>query len=96
MIEFGANLTIPELTMSSDSIDFGKTCVQTRQTVKIRFENHKEVACDWSYSYKADVSASKDAKDGPKFQVQPTNGTLQPGQKQTVDIMFTPTADKNF
>ena len=38
-IEFIANLTIPELAMSSDSLDFGKVCVNTRKTVKIRFEN---------------------------------------------------------
>jgi hydrocephalus-inducing protein len=46
-IEFCANLTIPELAMSSESLDFGKVCVQTRKTIKIRFENQKEVPCDW-------------------------------------------------
>ena len=56
-IEFVANMTIPELTMSSDSLDFLKVCVNTRKTIKVRFENHKEVPCDWSYFYKADVSA---------------------------------------
>jgi len=39
MIEFGANMTIPELAMSSETLDFGKVCVQTRKTVKLRFEN---------------------------------------------------------
>lgn len=39
LIEFGANLTIPELAMSTENLDFGKVCVQTRKTVKIRFEN---------------------------------------------------------
>lgn len=38
-IEFIANLTIPELSMSSEILDFGKVCVNTRKTVKIRFEN---------------------------------------------------------
>ena len=38
-IEFCANLTIPELAMRSENLDFGKVCVQTRKTVKIRFEN---------------------------------------------------------
>lgn len=38
-IEFTANLTIPELAMSTDNLDFGKVCVNTRKTVKIRFEN---------------------------------------------------------
>lgn len=72
LIEFSANLTIPELAMSSETVDFGKVCVQTRKTVKVRFENQKEVACDWSYHYKPDVTAAAAAaKEGERFQVFP-------------------------
>lgn len=77
MIEFSANLTIPELAMSSETVDFGKVCVQTRKTIKVRFENQKEVACDWSYHYKPDVAAAAAAaKEGERFQVFPLSGTL--------------------
>ena len=55
-IEFTANLTIPEIGMSTDNLDFGKVCVNTRKTVKVRFENPKEVPCEWWYYYKPDVS----------------------------------------
>jgi hydrocephalus-inducing protein len=97
LIEFSANLTIPELAMSSETLDFGKVCVQTRKTVKVRFENQKEVPCDWSYHYKPDVAAAAAAaKEGERFQVFPLSGTLQPGQRQSVDIMFTPNGDKQF
>lgn len=48
MIDFVANLTIPELAMSSDNLDFEKVCVNTKKTVKIRFQNNKEVPCEWS------------------------------------------------
>jgi hydrocephalus-inducing protein len=96
-IEFVANLTIPELTMSTGELDFQKVCVNTRKTIKVRLENHKEVPCDWQYFFKADVSASKEGKEaGERFQVHPVGGTLQPGQKQTVDVMFTPNLDKPF
>jgi len=68
MVEFCANLTIPELAMSSESLEFGKVCVQTRKTVKIRFENQKEVPCDWVYFYKPDVTAAANAaKEGERF-----------------------------
>lgn len=81
-IDFVANMTIPELTMSSDSLDFLKVCVNTRKSIKVRFENKKEVSCDWSYFYKPDVSATKESKDsGERFTVTPLGGTLQPGQK---------------
>jgi hypothetical protein len=54
--------------MSSEHLDFNKVCVQTRKTVKIRFENQKEVPCEWSYYYKPDVSAAAQAaKEGERF-----------------------------
>ena len=96
-IEFVANLTIPELAMSTDNMDYGKVCVNTRKTVKIRFENQKEVPCDWWYYYKPDVAAAATlAKEGERFSVFPLAGTLLPGQRQTVDIMFIPNSDKQF
>jgi hypothetical protein len=97
IIDFVANLTIPELHMSSEHVDFGKVCVQTRKTIKVRFENLKEVPCEWSYTFKPDVSAAATAvKEGERFHVYPLSGVLQPGQKQTVDVMFTPNSDKPF
>lgn len=47
MIDFIANITIPELNMSTDNLDFEKVLINTRKTVKLRIENVKEVACDW-------------------------------------------------
>lgn len=38
--------------------------------------------------------AGVSAKEGEKFSVYPTSGQLLPGQKQTVDVIFTPTHEK--
>jgi len=103
-IDFVANVTIPELTLYPDTLDFDRVCINTRKTVKIRLENNKEVPCDWQFSQKADRETSTMASstdrsknnEGDRFQVQPHSGTLLPGQKQTVDVMFTPNADKQF
>lgn len=92
-IEFVANMTIPELSMSTDSVEFNKVCVGTRKIIRVRFENKKEVPCDWWYYFKPDV-AGVSAKEGEKFSVSPTSGYLLPGQKQTVDVIFTPTHEK--
>ena len=71
-IEFIANLTIPELKLYPDNLDFDRVCINTRKTVKIRLENNKEVPCDWSFSQKAErdtaatggnVSPSSDRKN---------------------------------
>lgn len=69
-IEFRANLTIPEVSMSSETLDFGKVCVQTRKTIKVRFENRKEVACMWKMMNKPEISSP--AAEGERFQITPT------------------------
>ena len=79
--------------MSTDNIDFGKVCVGTRKTVKVRFENNKEVTCDWWYYFKHDV-AGVSTKEGERFTISPMSGSLLPGQKVTIDVMFTPSVDK--
>lgn len=52
-IDFVANMTIPELSMSTELLDFGKVCVNTRKTLKIRLENNKEVNCEWKFLQKS-------------------------------------------
>ena len=103
-IEFVSNLTIPELSLSQDTLDFDRVCVNTRKTVKIRLENNKEVPCEWFFSQTREPSVTmgnfgnkdKKEKEVERFQVWPHSGTLQPGQRQTVDVMFTPNSDKAF
>jgi len=51
-IEFVANLTIPEIKMSTELVDFDRVCVNTRKTIKIRIENDKDVMCEWNYEHK--------------------------------------------
>ena len=65
-ILFTANLTIPKLAMSSDSIDFEKVCVGTRKIIKVRFANDQEVPCEWSYFFKPDPN-NQASKDIEKF-----------------------------
>ena len=57
MIDFTANLTIPELSMSTDTLDFDRVCVNTRKTVKIRLENNKDVTCEWNFHSKQESSS---------------------------------------
>ena len=95
VIEFCANLTIPELHISTDSVEFGEVVVGCRKTVKMRLENHKEVPCHWSFFSRQDL-ASGSGKDGDRFSVRPASGHLAPGGKSVVDVMFIPSAEKEF
>lgn len=58
MIDFTANLTIPELSMSTEQLDFDRVCVNTRKTVKVRLENNKDVTCEWFFPTKQEGSSS--------------------------------------
>ena len=102
-IKFISKLTIPELSMSTELLDFGKVCVNTRKTVKIRLENKQEVPCEWKFCAKNPMpevmmvggSGARD-KEGDRFQVWPHSGLLLPGQRTTIDVLFTPNGDKPF
>jgi hydrocephalus-inducing protein len=100
-IDFVANLTIPELSMSTDTLDFDRVLINTRKTVKIRLENLREVACEWWFYNPSPAGASSAATPDKKkeiefFSVFPLSGQLLPGQRQTIDVMFIPNADKPF
>ena len=110
MIDFIANITIPELHMECENLDFDKVLINTRKTVKLRIENQKEVACDWwlhsdrpqggkAEAAAAAALANKDDKKKQEiefFQVWPASGVLLPGQRSSIDVMFTPNSDKPF
>jgi hypothetical protein len=85
IIDFLANLTIPELNMSNDNLDFDKVCINTRKTVKLRIENIKEVPCEWWFHVPQPTASGAPPtnpdkkKDVEFFQVFPLSGTLLPG-----------------
>ena len=92
-IDFIANLTQPELALSSDNLDFEKVLLNTRKTVKLRISNDREVPCEWWYM----EQGGNVSKDGLQFfEVRPKGGILQPGARSTIDVMFIPNADKQF
>jgi len=79
--------------LSSEVVDFGKVMVGTLSIAKIRMENIREVPCEWSYVAKHATSTLAN-KDGERFQVNPSFGLLQPGQKCVIDVIFTPSQEK--
>eukprot|EP01022_Parablepharisma_sp_SALTPOND_P020800 TRINITY_DN386_c0_g1_i3.p1 TRINITY_DN386_c0_g1~~TRINITY_DN386_c0_g1_i3.p1 ORF type:complete len:4093 (+),score=589.86 TRINITY_DN386_c0_g1_i3:873-13151(+) len=92
-IDVEANVTTPELAFSHEVVNFGEVPCGQRKTISVRFENHKEVDCDWSYIFKEDVAAAagRDKKGAtPIFSLNPNEGKLAPGHKMNVEITFTP------
>lgn len=53
-----AAVTIPDMQVSTDIIDFGNVKCGDCCFVSIQFHNHQEVRCDWSFA----PPAEKDRK----------------------------------
>jgi len=88
-------LTTPDFTMSSESIDFGKVMVGTVSIAKLRLENTREVPCEWSYSPKTTTGNIGQSKDLDRFSVVPNSGILHPGQRITIEVIYTPIQEKS-
>ncbi len=94
-MELHANITIPDITVETDSIDFNKVLIGQRKTIFVRFTNDKEVACEWNVNTRADISAREKNQEN-RFAINPTSGFIAPGQKQTVELTFMPTTEKPY
>lgn len=96
-IELHANITIPQIKFENitDTIDFGKVLIGQRMTFSIRLINDKEINCEWSQSQRTEL-AQGEKKEDPRFTLTPNNGCVQPGQKQLVEVWFTPTFEKTY
>ena len=90
-----SNITIPEITIPSDIIDFEKVIIGQRKTIFVRFENNKEVSCDWSLSTRTELVSITD-KEGVRFWMNPTSGLIKPGKKQMIEFTFIPLSEKAY
>ena len=43
-----ANVTLPDMLISSDVLDFGDVICGNCQIITIQIHNHKQVRCEWS------------------------------------------------
>ena len=80
--------------MENEAFDFGRVLINQRKTMYLRFLNEKEVPCEWSLSTRPDLT-SGDQKEA-RFSINPIMGTIQPGHKELVQIIFAPNSEKVF
>ncbi|TPX54724.1 hypothetical protein PhCBS80983_g05802 [Powellomyces hirtus] len=104
-IRLRASITVPDMTLSTDGIDFGEVLCGARKTVTIRSQNPNSTACEWSIiTGPPAASASKKTTDKKKnhyhklkeFEFFPSSGTLAPNEKCLMEISFTPSDDKIY
>ncbi|CAL1528045.1 unnamed protein product [Lymnaea stagnalis] len=104
-----ANVTMPDLEVSDDVLDFADVKCGECKVITIQLHNHQMVKCEWN-SIPPDESKKIDKhvpmhlrrkirqnkKKASIFEVMPPTGTLMPGQRVNVQVKFMPTEEKFY
>ena len=81
MLLFRANITVPDLTLSADTLDFGNVQVGMTRAMSLILHNPKEIPAEWKVS-----RPLESAKDWGFFTCEPSEGTLASGKSITVQV----------
>ena len=90
IIHLRALITIPELQVSQNVLEFGDVQSGHIKTITVSFYNPKEVPCNWKLSKPRNVPPAWE-----NFVLKPTSGVLNPGETQMVTVAFTPDHNKD-
>ncbi|OQR81932.1 hydrocephalus-inducing protein, partial [Thraustotheca clavata] len=85
MITFKANVTVPDLVLLAENIDFGKIVVGRSHVIYSQFYNNSPVVVEWSL--KKPMGSSRDLN---YFRMEPSGGLLHPGTRCNIKIEFIP------
>ncbi|KAL3657260.1 hypothetical protein V7S43_017769 [Phytophthora oleae] len=86
-----ALVTVPDISISSESLDFGKLAVSTCHTMFTQLQNVSAVPAEWAF--KKPMGSTKDVGN---FRFTPQNGLLAPGAKVNIQIEFIPDDGRQF
>jgi adenylate kinase family enzyme len=96
-IQLSANWVLPDLVMSSESLDFGRILVGQRKRITMELKNEKAVPVEWSYvDSKAHRAPSRGGRNETIFDLWPNAGMLMPGESKHVVASFTPVAAQQY
>ncbi|KAJ3416712.1 hypothetical protein HDV05_000542 [Chytridiales sp. JEL 0842] len=107
-----ADVTLPDLQLSCNEVDFAEVLCGHRKTITIQLQNKNTVPCEWTshgqeqpapatnpVPQKTSVPPTKKKSGGlsmKEFELVPSSGTLQPGEKVLLMIKFSPTDEKEY
>ncbi|KAG3249966.1 Hydrocephalus-inducing [Phytophthora idaei] len=86
-----ALVTVPDITIFTDSLDFGKIAVSTCHTTFTQLQNVSAVPAEWAF--KKPMGSTKDVGN---FRFSPQSGVLSPGAKANIQIEFVPDSGRQF
>ncbi|KAI9343132.1 hypothetical protein BDR26DRAFT_917651 [Obelidium mucronatum] len=111
LLTLQADVTLPDLHLSCNEIDFGEVLCGLRKTASIQLHNKNSVPCEWTTQIphhdtvqsKFNTAADKPGlkRKGPhsilkEFEFVPKSGSLQPGERILLNIRFSATEEKDY
>ncbi|KAH8063156.1 hypothetical protein JL722_2318 [Aureococcus anophagefferens] len=84
-----ANVTMPDISLSAEALDFGPVWVGCGRTMHVQIHNTSPVLAEWDFK-----KAMGAARDEARFTLSPRSGALLPGRKQNVAVEFVPVDDR--
>ncbi|XP_035679087.1 LOW QUALITY PROTEIN: hydrocephalus-inducing protein homolog [Branchiostoma floridae] len=109
MLCLRATVTMPEMQVSEEVLDFGTVQCGQCQVITVQLYNHKQVRCEWSSVPQEKQKKGKVARHVPMhlrrqmwpdnkpkprhFEIMPSSGVLLPGQRVNVQVKFMPTEE---
>jgi len=89
-IQLTADFVLPDLVLSTESIDFGRLLVGQRKRVTLELKNEKAVPVEWAYPQPKDRNGRVLTTNEVVFDLVPAGGVLQPGESKLVVACFSP------
>ncbi|EDV21657.1 uncharacterized protein TRIADDRAFT_30117, partial [Trichoplax adhaerens] len=110
-LQLKAFVTIPNIAISTETLDFGTVQCGECRIITIQLYNPKQVRCEWNSmipekkkkknidKFKPSYLRHKVKVDKPKapyFELMPSKGNLSPGQRFNVQVKFLPTEEAPY
>ncbi|KAF5830389.1 hypothetical protein DUNSADRAFT_14652 [Dunaliella salina] len=83
-------LKIPDVTVSQEVLDFGMVLAGHTMVTTLQLHNYRQVPCEWSIRKPIESSRVRKIVKLHHSQCEPSEGTINPGRRLNVRIMFTP------
>ncbi|KAI8803400.1 hypothetical protein BJ742DRAFT_498091 [Cladochytrium replicatum] len=96
ILRLKAELTVPELLISSTSLDFGEVVCGFRKTITIHIQNPKSVPCEWHSTLNHDQQNVQSCVTRREFDISPESGILQPGESTFLAVQFYPHEERLY
>ncbi|TMW60398.1 hypothetical protein Poli38472_000440 [Pythium oligandrum] len=91
LVSIRAVVTVPDIAISTDVLDFGRMAVGTCHTMYTQLQNVSSVSAEWAVK-----KPMGSARDLSNFRITPQSGVLAPGNKVNVQIEFIPDEERHY